>query len=416
MARPGRCTPVAAALLLIVLTTGGARAADFAVDSALDAVDALPGDGICAALGGGCTVRAAIIEANQLSGADSISIPAGSYALSIAGADEDDGLTGDLDVLDAVVIRGAGAALTILDGAGLDTVLSLRPLGAGGAAAIIEIADLTLRGGSGSGVFVSGSAPDGVAISDCVVERNELDGVSVVGSVGVEIRRTGIVDNVASGVDLLGGETAPDPGVVVDHSLISDNGVGVEAQLGALRVTNSVLERNEDGGIIAAETQVVIEDSLIRANRSTGVLADGHVQISRTSVEDNTDGGVRCMDNADAEVAISDSTIARNSSALGVGGVTLLRVASATISSSTISGNSGANVGGLLISTIAIPGLVQDCTIAGNAGGRVGGVSPGAVGQPIALSRTLVAGNTAVSAPSDCGHLVESFEVLASSD
>jgi CSLREA domain-containing protein len=47
-----------------------ARAADFVVNSTADAIDAAPGDGICATVDGACTVRAAIIEANQLPGPD----------------------------------------------------------------------------------------------------------------------------------------------------------------------------------------------------------------------------------------------------------------------------------------------------------------------------------------------------------
>jgi CSLREA domain-containing protein len=47
-------------------------AAGFSVDSTIDAVDAVPGDGICASEAGKCTLRAAIQEANALVGPDTI--------------------------------------------------------------------------------------------------------------------------------------------------------------------------------------------------------------------------------------------------------------------------------------------------------------------------------------------------------
>ncbi|HJZ47164.1 MAG TPA: CSLREA domain-containing protein [Roseiflexaceae bacterium] len=53
--------------------------ATFTVDSAADADDAQPGDGVCATAGGACTLRAAITEANLAGGANTIAfaIPGG---------------------------------------------------------------------------------------------------------------------------------------------------------------------------------------------------------------------------------------------------------------------------------------------------------------------------------------------------
>lgn len=62
---------VAAGLLVPALAACG-PAPSFTVDDAGDAADASPGDGTCATAGGGCTLRAAIQEANARSGADAI--------------------------------------------------------------------------------------------------------------------------------------------------------------------------------------------------------------------------------------------------------------------------------------------------------------------------------------------------------
>ena len=113
-----------------------AFAADFTVNTTTDAVDVNPGDGICevTATVGDCTLRAAVMEANALADADTITLPAGLYTLTITGVDEYpfdgaagfevvhnlDGASdvdllgyqlaaqGDLDITEDVTITGAG--------------------------------------------------------------------------------------------------------------------------------------------------------------------------------------------------------------------------------------------------------------------------------------------------------------------
>ncbi|MDB4881604.1 MAG: polymorphic outer membrane protein, partial [Gemmatimonadetes bacterium] len=101
----------------------GARAlqaaATVTVNSTADAVDANPGDGLCATVTGVCTLRAAIQEANALPGDDVISLPPGTYTLTIAGAGEDAAARGDLDITSNVSIQGGGfVGTTIIDGNG----------------------------------------------------------------------------------------------------------------------------------------------------------------------------------------------------------------------------------------------------------------------------------------------------------
>ncbi len=77
-------------ILSILLAQFGLRpvaaAANFVVNSNADKTDANPGDGLCDTGEGECTLRAAVQEANALEGSDSISIPEGTYTLSIPGA------------------------------------------------------------------------------------------------------------------------------------------------------------------------------------------------------------------------------------------------------------------------------------------------------------------------------------------
>ncbi|MEM7139570.1 MAG: pentapeptide repeat-containing protein [Actinomycetota bacterium] len=77
----------------------------FTVDTAVDAPDANPGDGLCATAGGGCTLRAAIMEANALPGVERIEndgiVP---RSFIPAPTPEDDPAVGDYDITDQVVI------------------------------------------------------------------------------------------------------------------------------------------------------------------------------------------------------------------------------------------------------------------------------------------------------------------------
>jgi len=84
-----------AVFFFALLLAAPAQAVVFAVDSTVDAVDAVPGDGTCADASGACTLRAAIQETNALAGADVVELPAGNYVLSIPGIGEDTSATGD---------------------------------------------------------------------------------------------------------------------------------------------------------------------------------------------------------------------------------------------------------------------------------------------------------------------------------
>ena len=123
-------------LLCLALLLGGARAdaAVFTVTSNGDGADAAPGNGTCADAGGACTLRAAVMEANALAGADSISVGVTS-AITLASA---------LPALaQSVTINGPGAAALSIDAAQHGRVFTVN------AGVILNLADLTLTGGTG---------------------------------------------------------------------------------------------------------------------------------------------------------------------------------------------------------------------------------------------------------------------------
>ncbi len=96
-----RCIALALALLVVLPTAGPpaapAFATTFTVNSVIDETDAAPGNGSCVSAPSGlCTLRAAVMEANALGGADAITLPSGTYTLTLTGTAEDAAATGDL--------------------------------------------------------------------------------------------------------------------------------------------------------------------------------------------------------------------------------------------------------------------------------------------------------------------------------
>ena len=72
-------------------------------------------DGVCSI--SDCSLREAITAANAAAGADSITVLAGTYTLTIAnagGVNEDNNATGDLDINGDLIINGAAAGTTII--------------------------------------------------------------------------------------------------------------------------------------------------------------------------------------------------------------------------------------------------------------------------------------------------------------
>jgi uncharacterized repeat protein (TIGR01451 family)/CSLREA domain-containing protein len=157
-----------------LLCAAAVQAQTFTVDSTTDAVDATPGDGICADASGHCTLRAAIQEANALAGADTITLPTGVYTLTLTGAGEELAASGDLDISDDLTINGAGTNTTTIDGGGLDRVFDIAP---NGQTPAVTITNLTIRNGVASGA--AGGAirinRGNVTLSGCNLTGNRAD-------------------------------------------------------------------------------------------------------------------------------------------------------------------------------------------------------------------------------------------------
>ena len=265
---------------LIARTT---QAATFTVCTVVDEVDAAPGDGACATIGGECTLRAAIQESNALPGADIVLVPPGVYSLTIAGGGEDLSATGDLDVLEDVAVRGAGARDTIIDGVGLDRCLHVR-------SGTSEMDGLTLRNGAGTwpdgdggGVLAAGGS---LTLRNSTLLQNAADpgggGLCVLAGASVRIEGCQVAGNRAAwggGVSVASGSA-----LTVEHTTISENRAFYPDDSG-------------DGGglLIGPGSTVLLVNTTVSGNRSMSgagieAVGPGTVVLQNCTVTGNRAG------------------------------------------------------------------------------------------------------------------------------
>ncbi len=266
---------------LVMLALGPARAAyagaTFVVDSTADVVDANPGDGLCAEASGSCTLRAAIQETNALAGEDTIMIPAGTYTLTIPGANEDAAATGDLDITDGLTLRGAGSLLTVIDGNGLvtgDRVFHLS------GSAVVTMRGVTIGHGSapsGGGTYNNGN----LTLDGSRLHGNESTGGYPNGFGGglynagtLRLRHSTLSGNSAR----TGGgiHNSQDATVTVSHSTLSGNtaysGGGIHND-GTVTVSHSTLSANTavaGGGIFEETAAFFLSNTILAGNDAPG--------------------------------------------------------------------------------------------------------------------------------------------------
>jgi uncharacterized repeat protein (TIGR01451 family)/CSLREA domain-containing protein len=296
-------------LASVVLFTATAQATPFTVDSTLDSVDATPGDGICADAAGHCTLRAAIQEANAWPGADTITLNAGVYTLTIAGAGEELAATGDLDIGDDLTINGASAAETIIDGGGLDRVYDIGP---NGQTTTVAFNNLTIRNGTASGA--SGGAINihlgSVTVNECSLTGNRADsngGAIIVSSGSLNVIKSTLSANQANAN---GGGLYNAAAVTLSATTLSNNS------------SNSL-----GGGLFNGATATLI-NSTLSGNNAT--LQGGGVYNAAAST-----------------ASVTNVTLALNTAAAG-GGV--FNAGTATLKNTLLNANTGGNCSGTIIS------------------------------------------------------------------
>jgi CSLREA domain-containing protein len=350
---------LASLLALRSTTLPRASAASFTVNSTTDAVDANPGDGVCATGGGQCTLRAAIQETNAVAGADTITLPAGTYTLSIPGTD-DASAAGDLDITDHLSLTSVGPGTTIIDGGNIATYGVFESWGA----ISVNISNLTIRNGSsvpGGGIYNHSGTM--TLTNDSISGNVAVYGGGINNGGGtLTITSSTISGNNAGGSDLNGP---------------TGRGGGIYNGGGAVTVTSSTITGNttnrDGGGIYNASGTVAISNNTVAGNHAGqnggGILVDSNASgtLTNTTVSGNTSNGGGGGVSNFGTLTLTDSTVSGNTAVSG-GGITNGKTL--TLVNVTVTGNSApAGGGGIQNAPAALSATLKNTILASNTPG-----------------------------------------------
>jgi CSLREA domain-containing protein len=189
---------------------------------------------------GDCSLREAIVAANTNAavdacapgtpGLDVIQLEATTYALAIAGAEEDMAATGDLDILEPVHIM-ANRPGAVIDAAGLDRVFDIAPGFAGGSFSLLTMRNGDAGTGDGGGVRLGdacGGTTSTVSLIGVILEGNRAasgGGIHLGPCQDVEFMGVSAIGNAAEST---GGAVWTGPGsyLFVQNSTFSGNTAG----------------------------------------------------------------------------------------------------------------------------------------------------------------------------------------------
>lgn len=342
----------------------------------------------------GCTLREAVIAANNRAGADTIVVRAGkTYPLQIAGAFEGDAGTGDLDLHGPTTIRSSGRKPATVDADGLDRIFDatarttfrgLRMIGGVTQMAAGEEEGGAVRSTGGRLLLMRCSLagieapPLGLGAANAAIQKREGFGGDIV------LERTKVRDT--NGVAAIMRGTGD---IVVERSRLLDSFYGALASFGdgGIRVVSSVVAGGERGAVRDFEGGGI---ALVRS-RLTGFaqsgLTDfdaGAIVVNRSRVLGNDDEAV--TDFSAGGIRVQRSRIAQNG-----GGITDFDAGGVVVARSRLTANDGDAVGDLGSGAIR----VFDSVLADNTGTAVGDFDEG--GVTVARSRITDSGSQGVS-------------------
>lgn len=296
----------------------GAIGYSFDVDTTADAVDALPGDGLCRTTRNECSLRAAIMESNTSAGHDLIQVPAGLYELSLTGAEATDtpnAAVNDLDITGGLTLVGAVSAdlnenlATVINGGAIDRIFDVYT-------PTTQFVNLThLRLENGQAVNSGGGA---------IWNRGNLraDRLALLNNRISHDLAYSCATSVSMRICNRGGGLLNEGQALIQRSTIANNSTGNTSGRG--------------GGIsnLGTAARLYLRQSLLHGNnaRFNGGLANyaGNVDIVNSTFKDNesTTSGVVANEigNYDGTVTARNATFSNNSTLFGhngSGGITL---------------------------------------------------------------------------------------------
>jgi CSLREA domain-containing protein len=323
---------------------------------------------------GNCTLREAILAANSDtpvdacqagSGADTIYLPAGVYALQIVGEEENEGLSGDLDITAPLTLIGTGAGATIqgygdtFDPRDRDRSLQIHP-GAGQ----VTLRKISIAGSRASeyGGHVDGMGIHNAAdltLEDCSILDNGDDEYTGVSGGGIHntgslhILRCLFAGNFASRG---GGLYTSGPTTIKESTF-----------------RNNTSDDDNYGGAIYSTGQIEIHGSTFNGNTSSAAGAiynDGNLLLSDSHLDNNTARFTAAALDNHGTAEVHNITASNNSVGHYVGAIR--STGTLTMTHSIVSGNHSYDYAG----AIAQEGgwmYLEDVEIANNSSGGNGG-------------------------------------------
>ncbi len=343
---------------------GASPGRTFTVTTTSDTTDADPGNGRCADSAGRCSLRAAVMEADALTGTTTIALARrATYPLTLTGSGTDTAASGDLDITRDVTIAGnlvVNQTRTYSNsaaraGGNIETVAGTVDVDGGllwtGAAGPMP--------GNGGAIHTSGAGDvevRGVSVA-ANTATNEGGGLwsSAVGTMRVE--DSDLVGNSADGTMADSGG-----GGLFNQGNADGTGGGTLTVTGSTVWANTATNGSASGGGILNETGTLsVTDTTIIGNSSA--RAGGGIEVvgGTTGLAGTTTlSGVRLLDN-------DTGAMPGNGGGLHLGGA-----GTVTIDASRVEDSSAANGGGGLWNSPSGIMTVTGTSIVGNTVGVTG--------------------------------------------
>lgn len=317
-----------AATALLLVAAPGASAINFEVTTTHDEADS--GACVPASNDQDCSLREAIRAANAAATDDVISVPQGTYQITL-GIQDEAAAAGDFDVVDngKLTINGAGANRTRIDGRHVDRVFDVQ------AEADLILTKVTVTNGgavtTGAGIRVNGGAtPSTFELIEGAVTNSDAaegGGIAGFGNTQTTVTRSTVSGNTAdlSGAGIYNTPLGDTALLTVTNSTISGNlqdtvqpalplqrGGGGITNLGTTQLNFVTITDNEakahGGGIQNDGGTVSVKNSIVSGNRAANPV-EANCDEAVTSNGFNIEQGTTCLfgntgdQNADPKLA-----------------------------------------------------------------------------------------------------------------
>jgi hypothetical protein len=285
------------------------------------------------------SLRQAILDANATPHkTDIIVLPAASsnYTLTQIGTGGAGNLTSELDINGSLTISGAGAASTVIDGAGLGRVFQVR-------SGTVTLSGVTIQ--------------DGIAFAP---DSPQAYGAGIYNVATLTVNNCIISGNHA---DLYGGGIFNNGSLTVQNSTLAGNrtdespGGGIANLAGTLTVSSCTFSGNAAGGWGGGGIWNYVGNATV-----TNCTFSGNSATAPSVGYDGTGGGIL---NSNGTLTVSYSTFSGNSASNEGGGIA--NGGTLTVSNCTLSSDSAGQAGGGIYNSASGKLTVRGSIVTGNA-------------------------------------------------